>query len=210
MPTGYTAGILDGKITTFPQFAKQCMRNFGATIHMRDDDIDAKYKERTPSDYYKKEIAKSKQSLIDAKTLSDEVIIDNKKKELEESKQYHNKSIKKAKIDTKNLNAILKKVNAWQPPTSEHAGVKRFMIDQIVKTIDFDCQTKYNDEGLAKVELELLTLNAKSIRKEMIAKAKKDFEYNTKNYNEDVERCNESNQWVSNFINSLENSLENS
>ncbi len=60
MPTGYTAGILDGKITTFQQFAKQCMRAFGATIHMRDDDMDAEITPRTPSDYYSKEIEKAK------------------------------------------------------------------------------------------------------------------------------------------------------
>lgn len=75
--------------------------------------------------------------------------------------------------------------------------------EQIEKTIDFDCKTKYHDEGLAKIELELLTLNASEIRKDMIAKAKKDFEYNTKNYNEDVERCDKSNQWVSDFVGSL-------
>lgn len=203
MPTGYTAGILDGNITTFPQFAKQCMRAFGATIHMRDDDMNAKYKERTPSAYHTKEIAKAKQSLKDAEVLSDEVIIANKKNELEESKQYHIKSIEKAKIDAKNMNAILKEVTAWQPPTSDHAGIKDFMADQIVKTIDFDCNTRYHDEELAKVELKLLTLNAKSIREEMIAKANKDFEYHTKEYNADVERCDKSNQWVKDFINSL-------
>lgn len=203
MPTGYTAGILDGKITTFPQFAKQCMRAFGATIHMRDDDMDAQYTPRTPSDYHTKEIAKAKQLLKDAETLPDETIITNKKAELEERKAYHLKSIEKAKVDTKAMNDILKDVHKWQPPTSEHTGIKYFMIDQIVKTIDFDCNTKYHDEGLAKVELELLTLNAKSIREEMIAKAKNDFDYHTKQYNEDVERCNQSNKWVTDFINSL-------
>lgn len=203
MPTGYTAGILDGKITTFPQFAKQCMRAFGATMHMRDDDMDAEFTPRTPSDYCSKRIKEAMQLLIDAEVLSDEVIIANRKKELEERKAYHLKSIEKSKVDTKNMNAILKDVRKWQPPTSEHTGIKDFMIDQIEKTIDFDCKTEYHDEGLAKIELELLTLNASEIRKYMIAKAKKDFEYNTKNYNEDVKRCDTSNQWVTDFINSL-------
>lgn len=40
MPTGYTAGILDNKITTFSEFALLCSRAFGATIHMREDDLD--------------------------------------------------------------------------------------------------------------------------------------------------------------------------
>jgi len=203
MPTGYTEGILDGKIATFPQFAKQCMRAFGATIHMRDDDMDAEITQRTPSNYLRTEIEKAKQLLKDSETLSDEVIIKNKKEKLEKNKEYHLKAIAKAKVDTKNMNNILKDVRKWQPPTPDHTGIKDFMIDQIKKTIDFDCKTKYHDEELAKIELDLLTLNASEIRKGMITNAKKDFEYNTKKYNEDVERCDKSNQWVADFIESL-------
>lgn len=205
MPTGYTAGILDGKITTFPQFAKQCMRAFGATIHMRDDEADAEYKERTPSDYHTTELAKANESLKSATVLSDEVIIANRKAELETSKLYHINSIEKCKLDTKNLNEILKGINDWNPPTSDHAGIKEFMADQILKTIDFDCKTEYHDKGLAKVEQELLTLNAKTIREEMVAKAKHDISYHTKELKADIKRCETSNKWVSDFINSLDN-----
>jgi hypothetical protein len=203
MPTGYTAGILEGKITTFPQFAKLCMRAFGATIHMRDDELDAEFIKRTPSDYYATEIGRAKQLLKDAKTLSDEVIVKNRKEELEKSKEYHLKAIAKAKVDTINLNDILKEVRKWHPPTAEHTGIKDYMIDQIEKTIDFDCKTKWHDEELAKIELGLLTLNPSEIRKDMITKAKKDFEYNTKKYNEDVETCEQSNNWVATFLESL-------
>lgn len=203
MPTGYTAGILDGEITTFPQFAKQCMRAFGAAIHMRDDNMDSEISLRTPSDYYSKEIDKAKNILTSVIILTDESILENRKSELEESKEYYLKSIEKVKIDTKNLNDILKQVVTWQPPTSEHQGIKDFMIDQIEQTIKFDCNTKYKFEKLAEIELELLTLNASQIRKNMTEKAKKDFEYNTKKFNEDVERCNQSNKWISDFVSSL-------
>jgi hypothetical protein len=141
--------------------------------------------------------------LKDVETLSDEQIVQNRKEELEKIKDYHLKAIEKAKVDTKNMKDILKDVRKWQPPTSEHIGIKDFMIDQIEKTIDFDCKTKYHDNALVEIDLELLTLNASKIRENMVAKAKKDFEYNTKNYNEDVERCNNSNQWVSDFTASL-------
>ena len=46
MPTGYTAGIIDGKTETFQDFAKQCMRAFGVTIHMRDENMDKGYELR--------------------------------------------------------------------------------------------------------------------------------------------------------------------
>lgn len=79
MPTGYTEGIMNGKITTFPQFAKLCMRAFGATIHLRDESLDSEYEPRVPSDYHSKEIERAKKNIIDAKKLSDEEIIDSKK-----------------------------------------------------------------------------------------------------------------------------------
>jgi len=203
MPTGYTAGILDGEITTFQQFAKQCMRNFGAVIHMRDEPMNAEYTPRTPSDYHVKKISEAKQLLKDAEALTDEEIINTRRAKLEEDKAYNLKGIEKAKVGAKALNDMLKDVRKWNPPTTEHTGIKDFMIDQIVKTIDFDCGTKYYDERLAKIELELLTLKPKAIREEMIAQAKKDFEYHTKEYNRDVEMCAKSNQWVSDLLTSL-------
>jgi hypothetical protein len=60
MPTGYTAGILDGKINTFPEFATECMKAFGACIHMRDDDISTTYRPRKVDDYYIKKIKEIK------------------------------------------------------------------------------------------------------------------------------------------------------
>ena len=39
MPTGYTAGILEGE--TFEQYALQCAKAFGALVMMRDEPSDA-------------------------------------------------------------------------------------------------------------------------------------------------------------------------
>jgi hypothetical protein len=51
MPTGYTAEILDGKVTTFREFAQKCMRAFESTIHMRDESLDKKYTSRKVEKY---------------------------------------------------------------------------------------------------------------------------------------------------------------
>lgn len=203
MPTGYTAGILEGKITTFQQFAKICMRAFGATIHMRDDDMDAEYTPRTPSDYHLKEIENAKQSLINANSLSDKEIIATKKKQLADSKKYHLNAIEKAKKSATQMNKILSDVRKWQPPTSEHVGIKDFMIDQIEKTIDFDCKTDYHEKKLTEIESELLTLNASKIRKEMIHDAEKKLKYHTEENSNEIKRCEDSNKWVSDLLESL-------
>ena len=203
MPTGYTAGILDGKIKTFPEFAKTCMRAFGATIHMRDDDSDAEYTPRTPSDYHTKEIEKTDKILKDAESMTDKEILAERKKELEESKKYHVKEIAKTKIDRQNLNSILEKAREYQPPTSEHTGIKDFMIQQITETIKYDGETNYHDEALEKIESELSCMDANRTRKDKIAKAKKDLKYHADELTKDIERCEQSNKWVNEFIKSL-------
>jgi hypothetical protein len=203
MPTGYTAGILDGKITTFEQFAKACMRAFGAAMHLRDEPLDGEYTPRVPSDYYAKEIEKSKQLLKDAELLSDEVIVETKRTQLESSKEYYINAIEKAKQGSIAMNDMLESIRNWQPPTEEHMGIKDFMLNQITQTIDFDCKTSYHDEALVQIESELQTLNASDIRKQMIEKGKKDLKYNTAEYKKDIDRCNESNKWVADFVASL-------
>jgi hypothetical protein len=75
MPTGYTAGIIDGEITTFEQFATQCSRAFGATIHMRDNPLDSPYEPRTPSQYYVNSLQSQREKLEETKTMTDEAIV---------------------------------------------------------------------------------------------------------------------------------------
>ena len=63
---------------------------------------------------------------------------------------------------------MLKLVNEWEPPTEEHNGVKAFMMDQISKSIDFDCN--YN-------EPEPVMIDPGGWIKQSINKAKRDVEY---------------------------------
>lgn len=203
MPTGYTAGILDGTITTFPQFAKLCMRAFGATIHLRDESLDTEYEPRVPSDYHSKEIERLKQSIIDYQNLSDAEITEAKNNKLEDSKQYHLEAIEKAKKAKLDINKILSKVHKWQPPTQDHVGIKEFMIDQLEKTIAFDCKTDYEDKQLIEIENELLNIKPSEIRKQIIEQAAKDLVYhNTENLKE-IQRCEQSNKWVTDFLRSI-------
>ena len=203
MPTGYTAGILDGTITTFPQFAKLCMRVFGATVHLRDESLDKEYEPRVPNDYHLKEIYKAKQSIINAQNLTDDEIVAAQKKQLEGTKKYHLESIEEAKKSTNQINKILFDIRKWQPPTPEHTGIKDFMIDQIEKTINSDCKTDYHDEGLIETEIKLLTINASEIREQMIEQAKKDLVYHNAENLKEIQRCEQSNKWVTDLLVSL-------
>jgi len=203
MPTGFTAGILDGEIKTFEQFAKQCMRNFGATIHMRDDPSDAEYTPRTPSDYHTKEIEKAKKLLADSDSLSDDEVMTLRKNELYESKKYHIEAIEKNKANAVTLERFLIQAKNFTPPTPQHSGIKTFMIEQLTSTIDFDCMGTYHHDKISEIDKELSTLSPSSVRLSMAQKASKDLNYHQEEHKKDLIRCRESNEWVEQLIKSL-------
>lgn len=204
MPTGYTAGIIDGKIKTFPEFAKQCMRAFGAVIHMRDERMDAEYVQREPSTYHNEQLEKANALLLEAETLSDDEIVTKRKAQLETDKEYYIESVAKTNKNWEDLTKMLTEVESYNPPTSEHTGIKDFMKQQLTSTLEYDGSDRYAKEKLAEIEKQLKTLNADAIRKDMIKEAKKDIAYHTKELNEDIKRCEESNKWVQDFLKSIE------
>lgn len=203
MPTGYTAGIIDGEITTFQQFAKKCIRAFGAAIHMRDDQSDSEYTPRTPSKYHIDAINNLKSKIKELESISDEDMVYNEVKKLRERKEYHIDSIKKSNENSIILNQILDKVLLWTPPTIDHEGIKTFMIDQLKQTIQHDCNTEYSIKNISEIEKQLKGINATTLRKKIINEKKESLKYHTKQYKEDIKRCEESNKWVDDLINSL-------
>ena len=200
MPTGYTAGIIDGTTETFQDFAKQCMRAFGATIHMRDESMNKEYEPRTPSDYHTKALNAANEKLKQADKLTDSEIIKTLKKQIEESKTYHTNRISEINIARKKLNEFLVKAKCFTPPTEDHEGIAKFMIEQIETTIKHDGDTDYHDKELAKIDDQLNNINADDIRAEMVANAKRDIEYHSKEHNAELKRCEDSNKWVTDLL----------
>lgn len=204
MPTGYTAGIIDGTTKTFEQFAKQCARNFGAMIMMRDEPLDAPWKPREPSDYHTKEMARAKRVIEYMMQAEDDDIVADRYEELIKSRDYHADALEKERAAEAKLKQFLAKAKAYQSPSTQHDGIKAFMIKQIEETIDFDCNHKYHTEALSRIEEGIKTLNANTVRSEALEKAERDLAYHTTEYKKDVAICNESNEWVRIFFESIE------
>ena len=97
MPTGYTAGVVDGTIKTFNDFAKSCMRAFGATIHMRDEPLNRKYEQRVPGVYYIESLEEAKKELALLETLPDEHFVNKIHSEIKADIRYNLEKIEKIK-----------------------------------------------------------------------------------------------------------------
>jgi hypothetical protein len=205
MPTGYTSGIIDGKINTFPDFAKLCMRAFGATIHMRDENLDIEYEPRKVSNYYLENIEETKKKLINIKKQSNDSIIKSVTRQLNNDKKYNINKIKEIKVLKDKLTTMLNHAIDYIPPTKEHVGIKEFMIQQITDTIKWDCDDEYHVQKLERIEKELKNIDPKLIRKDRIQMYEEDLVRYQKQYDEELLRCLESNKWVTNFLNSINN-----
>lgn len=201
MPTGYTACIIKG--ATFKEFAMGCARAFGACVTMRDDSSDTKIpKEFKPSSYHKKEITKTLKEMKRIKAVSVALCTSMALKERKaEIKQYQGYVTERILLKKK-YDAILKEVESYKAPTSDHTGFKAFMLSQIKDTIEHDCDAAYYQERLNEV-LAIKPLSGEEWRQKTLAALQEDLDYHTKEDKEEVERVVGRNRWIRDLRKSL-------
>ena len=204
MPTGYTAGIIDGEITTFEQFATQCTRAFGATIHMRDNPMDSPYEPRTPSEYYTNSLQSQREELERMESLTDEDIVQEFEVSRRDSLEYHEKGLEKDKANLEKLNSILSSAKAWVPPTEDHEGLRDFMIEQIESTIKVDGDPSYHVNKIVQIKQEMEGgIDPKVYREERIKEIKDKISYYEIENRKELVRCKQSNDWMEKFFESI-------
>jgi len=196
MPTGYTADVQSGKVTTFPEFALQCARAFGALVLMREDPANAPIpNEFKPSDYHIKALDDAREKLAALSAMSsaerDEASSKDNAEKLASWEKYEaEKAEHKQRYE-----AMLAKVEAWEPPTPDHTNLKIFMTQQITKSISFDC-------GFARPKPTPATTDdwfAAAVKQ-----ASWDVSYHTKENAKEIERANGRTEWVRALRQSLE------
>lgn len=200
MATGYTAKLHDGEPETFKEFVWHCARAFGALVELRDDFKAPIPKELEPYDYHQKALSRAKEELVEAKKMTLEEAGEKASEfYFEMLRDRYESKVKKTEIRLR-YEARLAEVKAWIPPSSEHQGLKDFMIEQIEKSIDFDCKD-YSWE--TDLELE----SAEDYLARHIAQAEKDIEYHTQHWQEELDRTASRNAWIRELRNSIGNPL---
>ncbi len=187
MPTGYTACIGD-KDATFEEFAWGCARAFGAPVMMRDDPRDAPVPDSfVESDYHSESIKKARTRLVELQGMDDAACDASAASEHSESVKVRAECDAKDRALDDRYRAMLAKVEKWQPPTSDHDGLKRFMAEQIESSIKFDCGHVWEPP---------VKLTGAAWREEQIAKCTRDLEYHAREARKESTRNAERNAWV--------------
>jgi len=196
MSTGYTSCIKDG--ITFEKFAMRCARAFGALISMRDDDSDAPIPDEfKPSTYHADALLTASEHLTVVLKMVDEVCEQEAKKEFTKKLADHNRIIREHNELRKQYEAMLEKVKAWTPPSSNHQGLKDFMIEQITSSIKSDCSTKYYEDNKPKI------MTGAEWKAARIEEIRYDIEYSLKEDLKEKERAERRTAWVRTLRESL-------
>lgn len=192
MPTGYTSDILEFK--SFKDFALQCARAFGACVSMRDQSLDKPIPEELPlSDYHLEALRLATDKLQKIIAASDEELIAQLEQEYTDDVLSHLKDLSHKKEEERAYRHFLEMAKAWNPPSSEHKGLKDFMITQLEETIKFDC---YYSGAPQKPSLEMW-------KDSKFKEYRKDIIYHTDKYEKEKQRNHQNNLWIKQLRESL-------
>ncbi len=203
MPTGYTAGIVDGEIKTFKDFAKNCARAFGATMHMREESLNTPYKPREVIPYYFDAVKEIEDKIKYTEITTPEELVKNEELALRKEIEENLEEISKRKIGVKLIEQILIETKNYTPPTPEHEGIKKFMIEQLETTIQYDFNTNYYEDQNKELEHQLKSLNGVELKSEKLEYLNKQLTRRLESLEEQINLTNESNKWVKDFFDSL-------
>lgn len=191
MPTGYTSKLYDGN-QEFSDFALHCAREF--LIEIRDSLTTPDNIEPNPFYGEKYEEALARLEEVTAWTFEEA-------KERAEQRYFeHVLKIDVAIEEMEQLKGrysdMLLRVQEWSPPTPDHRGLKLFMLEQLSKSIENDCDTlqyqypKFPDDPLSYKDQE-------------IENAKSDIAYYGRKMLEESKRATESTAWLAKLRESL-------
>jgi len=196
MPTGYTADLME-KGQDFKTFVMRCSRAMGALIMMRDDPMDAPIpKKFEPSDYHIKALVEARETHDRLTAMSNEEKIAFGKEEKEKAIKRHQGWLERDRIQNDRLAEMQSQVMAWRPPTPDHEGFKKFMLDQI--------KISMNDtEYIARQITEAEEKSPMDFYVAALSSAAWNINYHKKGNTDEIDRAEKRTEWVNQLRKSI-------
>ena len=199
MPTGYTAMIEDRDDVTFPEFAMTCAHAFGALIEMREERLDAPIPEKiTPSSYHEKGITTARAALALANALTLTAARRSAREDYERQSRNHIESMGRMRQKVAKYDAMIAEIEAWTPPTKDHIGLKKFMLEQI------DTSVEYARSSLAQPdEYKPVEQTGEQYIADAVKSAERNLAYHTDGWAAECHRAAECTAWIKALRDSL-------
>lgn len=201
MPTSYTQKLMD-KGQTFEEFTLTCARAFGACIMMREDDLDKPIPEFEPqNEYNTKELNKAKKLLEKFDVMSIDEQCEYGKKEKEKQIKKDQEWFDRESKENRRLLKMEEEVKRWTPPTPDHTGLKKFMLEQI----------KISKNNVRYIMAEIKRFGKISNQQyfnDIYDNVIDDIKYHNEEIEKEIKRTNDRNKWVKALKESLNGGKE--
>lgn len=205
MPTGYTAYIEDGQITTGKKFLLLCSRGFGVAIDLKDEPLNVPTPTKfEPNKWYKDQLDKSLKHLEKITEMSMEEVKGMMIDDFDNNKKSISKCLKEANEKKTKYEKVCSEVESWIPPTEEHKGIKDFALEQIDMCVESERDISRYMEELQE-ELIVTEDGVKKYYNDLLSNAKWKVEYYTEKWEGEKELAAKKTKFMEDFVKSLEN-----
>lgn len=204
MPTGYTSYIKDGKITTGKEFLKLCTRAFGIAIDLKDKSLDVPTPEYfKPDPYYENRYKESLKSRDKIYHMTFEEAKEDMISKFNSNKESAERCLRDYKNEDEKYLKVRKEVEKWIPPTPEHENLKKFCLEQIDMSLNTSLYKWCEDDINKKLDTsdDAVKNYIADLKDSENKKVKRAYEH----WQAELKRMDERNQWMKQFLNSLEN-----
>jgi len=194
MPTGYTHELYEGE-QDFEDFVLKCARAMGVAILLRDDPpgpIPEKFEASTK--YHDEQLERVQNRFWWLASLTADDVAAEAQKEYDAAVRARDEDRERRVAMKARYEAMLERVQGWEPPTADHVKFKEFMVSQLQESIRFDC---------SDYELPLPSSDPDEWYQEQKKRAYRDLEYHTAERAKEIQRTNDRNAWVAALRESL-------
>lgn len=203
MPTGYTAGVGNGEIISFKEYATDCAKAFGALIHLREDPKGNPHTPIPKSTYYPEQLSASQKELEFFTNASMEDKLARFEKYKSSQLAYYYKQKEEAQLILKRYQNMLVKAKMFNPPTDQHKEYAKFIVSQLEKSIEFDCS--YTDDNYYdKQILQYEDMTFEEWQKECIKKEERNIAYYNQKIQEEEASINSKTNWLNDLFKEID------
>lgn len=194
MPTGYTQKLVE-EGQSFPDFVMTCARAMGATISMRDEPHDAPIPIFTVPAFYHENVTEAEKRLAELIAMPESERLEFSKAEARQDSSRNAETLHEMREQNERLQKMKAAVDEWEPPTPDHSGLKKFMLQQIEVSVRDESHLTDRGQASSQDPMERYA--------QALEFAEHSLEYSKESLEQEIARVAARNAWVKALRDSL-------
>jgi hypothetical protein len=138
MPSGYTAPVNDGRVTTLEEYILDVSRGMAFAYHLRDSSFNGTIPLQKVDSYYSENYTEALEALNRWNELDYQGMVREWEAYSKDIAESNKRSVEEHDLVKHRYESMLQKVESWDPPAILQS-TKDYALEQLRQSIDFDC-----------------------------------------------------------------------